>query len=282
MSMRLELTLARPGNGRMTQTNARGPLASDQLETARLNRDNAVPLYAQIRAALLDHAGGREPGTMIPSETQLAERFSTSRMTVRQAVNSLVEQGVLHRRQGVGTFVLAPKAQQDLSSLLGFSEEMRRRGLEVSNRLVTRRRTAPSAHVAQQLRLRPRREVVILERVRLVDGVPMALETAHLPASRFGGLLEEADLERESLFDLLERAYGCRIAGAEHAIEPVNADARSAGLLDIAPGTALIKMEGCNFDTGGEPVEYVEGLYRGDRYRLGLSLRRVRSPMHGE
>lgn len=247
------------------------------LKAVRLNPHHPLPLYEQIRQALLDHAERAQPGLPIPSETSLAQQFHTSRMTVRQAVDLLVGQGILHRRQGVGTFVAAPKARQDLAALRGFSEEMRCRGLEVSNRVVLRRLEAPKPAVAQQLRLRATEKVVAIQRVRLVDGVPLALETAYLPADRFAALLEE-DLQQHSLFDILEQRFGCRIAAAEHAIEPVNADAPSSRLLQIKPGTALIKMEGCSFDADGQPVEYVQGLYRGDRYRLGLSLRRVRSP----
>lgn len=242
-----------------------------------VNRNAPLPIYQQIADALRGDitAGALRPGDDIPSETLLADRLNVSRMTVRQAIADLVAQGLLVRRRGVGTFVNDAKRRHDVQTLCSFSEEMAQRGLKVSSQVMHAQRQVPDTAASGFLHLKDGEKVFQICRLRFVEDEPMAVETVHVPCELFEGLLEH-DLAGSSLFAIYEQHYGMTIGTTEHRIEPVNAAAAQAKLLGVSTGTALLRMTGGTYTTSARPIEYVEGLYRGDRYGFRMTLSRRR------
>ena len=151
-------------------------------------------------------------GQAIPSERRLSSDLGISRLTVRAALDDLVRDGYLERRHGAGTFVSEPKIAQQLT-LTSFSEDMRRRGMVAGSRTIELRETHAGAAVGRALKVSPDARVVLIRRLRLADGEPMALETLHVPAALVPGLTRER-LENASFYEMLERDYGVVLSGS--------------------------------------------------------------------
>ena len=244
--------------------------------TASIGSRRAVlsPLYAQLKQAVLDRirAGELLPGDRAPSERELAEQFSVSRMTARQALAELQHEGVIRRVQGTGSFVTELKFEQPLIEIVSFSEDMERRGLRPGALLLDLTIDLPSRMVASRLEIDLSTPVARIERLRLASGATMALETMHVPASLVPGI-EREDLTG-SVYRLLETRWGVVLDEASERLEAVSADAREAGLLEVPVGSALLSLERVTRDADGRPAELVSALYRGDRYVFTAHLRR--------
>lgn len=240
-----------------------------------INPGIPVALYVQIKetikASILD--GQMRPGDQLPPETELVKQYGVSRMTVRQAILELVNEGLLYRRRGKGTFVAQPKITQGLCGLTSFTEDMETRGLRPSGRVLSLGKVPADKEVADLLGVQAAAPVVRLERLRLADGRPMALEVSHLPVPRFEWLLRE-DLSDRSLYRLLRDACGLDLARARQTIEVAVANPCEAAILKVHAGAPLLRMERVAFDRKGEAVEAVRSLYRADRYKFVLDLPR--------
>jgi DNA-binding GntR family transcriptional regulator len=241
----------------------------------RLTKESPVPLYYQLaeRIQELARAGDIAPGERLPSERELAEWADISRMTVRQAMAWLVREGVLVVRHGVGAFVAEPKRTYDAVTLLGFTEETARHGDAVGTRVLEQRVSEPSRAVVSALDLLPGEPIVKIVRLRSAGATPVLIETSCLAAARCPGL-EEADLEANSLYALLEERYAIRLRGARQTIEATTAGEYESGLLAIEPGAPLLRLEGVAFADDGRPVEHFTATYRADRFKLALESRR--------
>jgi GntR family transcriptional regulator len=238
----------------------------------RIARAAGSTVHGQIEDWLAGEIarGALGPGDKLPREHELAAWFGVSRMTLRHALGELTRRGLLARTVGRhgGTFVAAPKVEQDLTTLVGFSEQLRRHGL-VAGALVlsaAERPAGPAAAVA--LGIGADDPVFEIRRVRLADGTPLVLERSLFPAARFPDLLESR-LDG-SLYALLEERYGVRPERARESLEPVTAGVREAEALSVAEGAPLMLVERIAYSGSGEPVEYARDLFRGDRTRVVL------------
>ena len=230
------------------------------------------PKYQSIHDALLVIIEGLPAGSAMPTERELCQTYAVSRATVRQALSQLEIEQRIYRRQGKGTFVANAKIEQRLE-LMSHTEGMRASGIAPSSKLIDVRRVSAGADVGQRLGLAANAEVLRIERLRLADGEPIAIEVVFLSAVRFDGIT--ADLsDSASLYQLLSSNYGVELASAEETIEAVVAEGREAGLLRCAPGMPLLMLSRRTLDTSGQPIEFVRSLYRGDRYRFQTGLRR--------
>ena len=237
-----------------------------------------VPLHHQVYLDLrssLD-SGERKVGERLPPERDLARLYGCSLITVRRALDELSREGRLERRQGRGTFVLAPRLDVGLADSLSFTEEMQRRGLDAETRLVAARPEAASEAVAAALELEAGSPTLYVERLRLAGGEPLLLEMVHLPAERFPGLLA-TDLEHGSLYALLTERYGAAVTHAREALEPVLLPAREARLLGVRPRSLGLLVEGTAFTRDDTPVEFGRTYVRGDRTRYFVDRVVVRS-----
>ncbi|MBD0349147.1 MAG: GntR family transcriptional regulator [Thermoleophilia bacterium] len=224
-----------------------------------------VPRYHAIEQALRARIAELEPHARLPSDAQLCHEFGVSRMTARVAVQRLVQEGLVYRVPGRGTFVAPSGANRTASRILSFSDEMRRKGRTPSSRVLQKRRRP--ANDAERNRLAVD-EVVVLRRVRVADGEPVAVETAVFPAARVAHLLD-GDLEGTSLFATLAHAGLVPTAGrASLAAEAANAaDAR---VLGVKRGSPLLVERRLINDQDGAPLEWTESRYVGSRYGLDV------------
>lgn len=221
--------------------------------------------YFRIKERLLDLIEGQDPGTLIPTERTLAQRYETSRTTVRQAIAELVAEGRLDRTQGRGTYVAPPKITH-VRQLTSFSEDARAQGREIRSRIVAVERVAVSPPAAEPLGVEPGSRVHRVERVRLLDAEPLAHEVALLPAS-LPGLRRH--LERlGSLYMVLREVYGIQIAEVQDTVETALAGPDEVRLLDIEMGTPLLVVHRLAHDLSGRPVELTRSAFRGDRFRF--------------
>jgi GntR family transcriptional regulator len=231
------------------------------------------PKGEQLQEILEGVVGAFEPGALLPSERLLAERYGVARATVTQAIDGLVARGLVYRVHGSGTFVAEPKFRQPLT-LTSFTEDMRARGMTPGSVVRSQAVVPASEVVARHLALVPGTPVVHMERVRTADGEPMALERTHLPAQRLPGL-EEADLTDASLYELLERDWGVRVAEADQWANVVRLTDEEAALLHVSADQPALLFQRVTRDPSGAPVEYVRSLYRGDRYEVHTRLERL-------
>jgi len=250
------------------QTRRRGapPEPLPALEREQRKREQLQEILEGVIASL-------EPGALLPSERLLKERYGVARGTVVQAIEALVARGLVYRVQGSGTFVAEPKFRQPLT-LTSFTEDMRARGMTPGSVVRSQAIVPASEVVARHLALVPGTPVVHLERVRTADGEPMALERTHLPAQRLPGL-EDADLTDASLYELLERTWGVRVAEADQWASVVRVTEDEAALLHVSAAQPALLFQRVTRDPAGTPVEYVRSLYRGDRYEVHTRLERL-------
>lgn len=233
-----------------------------------LNRNSFEPLYSQLaeKIKLMIHQQF-SPGDLLPSETELISRYNVSRNTVRQAIEMLEQQGFVISRRGKGTYVASTGSRYQLHRLVSFSEDMRRRGLQPGTTLLGLAGVVPPESIAAELNMQPGELAHEIRRLRLADGEPMALSTAYIPCALLSGLTGE-QIASGSLFELLANHLSLSIAYANRVIRPTLATAEQAELLKIAPGSALMLVEGPAFLENDQPVEYVITHYRGDRYEF--------------
>ena len=235
---------------------------------ARMNAK--LPLYAQLKEQIIAAIarGDLASGDQIPSQRSLCERYGMSHMTVRRAISELLNEGVLYAIPGKGLYVTERK--QDTEPLLiGFSEDMARRGMIPSSQVLAAEIVGASTVLASALGVAVGTPLVHLRRLRLADGAPMALQSSYLPHALCPGLLEQ-DLGSGSLFGLLRNVYRLRLADGTTVVEAALADAEQAKLLGLPLPAPLLIIEQLTYLDSGHAIEFVRSAYRADRYRLRL------------
>ncbi len=221
------------------------------------------PKYYTVKRHLLDSIATLPPGSPVPTERELATELSTSRTTVRQALVDLVAEGRLVRRQGAGTFIAEPKVSWPLH-LTSFTEAAAANGFAASTRLIAVSKVRADAELAARLDLPDSAPVHRIERLRLADDRPMAVETSHLSAARFPHLTRHMR-RRQSLYEVLRETYGVVPVSAEELIATAPASPREAVLLGTETGAPMLVLGRHSRDADGTPVEWVSSWYRGDR-----------------
>lgn len=227
------------------------------------------PLHHVLRARLRELVAGARPGDRLPSERSLSQRWGVARMTVRNATDTLVAEGLVERRQGSGTYVL-PQPVVRFLGLTSFTQDMRERGLEPSSRLLAFGVMPAEPGIAAQLRVTSGEPVLRFTRLRLGSGEPMAVETTWIAAARVPGLAPP-DLDG-SLYELLSRRYRMVPGSADVTIEPVVPDTTTRRHLGIPPRQACLRLRMTDSDTRGRVIMIADCVYRGDRYQLSASV----------
>jgi GntR family transcriptional regulator len=233
-----------------------------------IDRSSQVPLHAQIYEKLRRQIENSKlkAGFPVPSERELSELCGVSRMTARQALTALRNEGLIYLERGVGTFVAKRKLDVHTRNLIGFTEEMRLRGLKPSSKLLLSRQEQATSSVAQELTIDVDDDVFHFQRLRLADGSPLAFEDAYLPLDRFPDLAAK-DLEKSSLYEILSDTYGVEMHHAEEILEAVAAPKDIAGHLTVKPGSPLLLVHRVVFTETNIAVESVRTYYRADQYR---------------
>jgi GntR family transcriptional regulator len=225
----------------------------------------ALPKYYVLKEQILALIEDAAPGTLIPTERALAEQYSTSRTTVRQAIGELVAEGRLDRTQGRGTFVAPPKVTH-VRQLTSFSDDAASQGLTASAKILDMSTVAADPVTARRLGVDPGTDVHRVERIRLVNGEPLAHETAFL-AGALPDLAHNVET-RGSLYSALGEDYGIRISEVEDTVETKLAGPDEVRLLDVEMGAPMLLVHRLGFTPEGSPVEWTRSVFRGDRFRF--------------
>lgn len=223
-------------------------------------------LRAQIRS------GALRPHDRLPSESALMQRFNVSRVTIRQALDALREDGLVHSMQGKGSFVSMPKVIQDPGTLLGFHEVLEGRGYAGLSRVLSMRSRKACHEVAQALHVRRKTPVLELRRLRCLGEMPVSYDVSHFPID-IGAKLVEEDLARD-IFPLLESRCKVALGRAEVRVEALACDADTAAILDLDVGAPVLYLRRVTATSQGRPIDYEHLYCRGDAWQYRLELTR--------
>lgn len=233
---------------------------------------NTLPRYMQVMNYYIPliKSGKLKQGDKMPTEEEICQLFNISRITVRKALDGLMQSGYIYKQQGKGSYVTAKKTGFQLDHLKGFSEEMRLLGKEPTSRVISFDVADPSEKAALVLQLEDKQKVYLLERLRCADGEPISIERVFLPFHRFP-TLQMAELAG-SLYEILQYQYGCVSHHAQQQILAGLATEEEALILGIKPGAAVLRTYRTTCEQDGTAFEYVEATYRGDQYQFHVTL----------
>ena len=236
-----------------------------------LDKNGFIPLYYQIQRALMEkiQSGALSEGDPLASEEELSRTFQVSRMTARQALHGLKANGYAFSEKGRGTFVTRPKLEKNIMHLHGFTEDMRQRGMKASSQVLEQCVVTANDDLRERLRLNPTDSVMRLRRLRLADGIPMAIEESNIPLRQFPGL-DRVDFAKTSLYATLRERYGVRIGYADETIEALPASRDEAEMLTIPNRASVLSITRIILTAQETPIEAACSRYRGDRYRASI------------
>ncbi|MFZ2460622.1 MAG: GntR family transcriptional regulator [Streptococcus infantarius] len=228
-----------------------------------------VPAYIRIHDAIKKEIDGGiwEIGQRLPSERDLADDYEVSRMTLRQAITLLVEEGILERRVGSGTYVASHRVQEKMRGTTSFTEIVRSQGKTPSSQLVSYQRKPANDTEIQQLQLKASDYVVRMERVRYADNVPLVFEVASIPEKLIREFKRE-DITEHFFQTLTDNGY--EIGKSQQTIYAKNASERVANYLKVPKNHAVLALTQVSYFTDGRPFEYVHSQYVGDRFEFYL------------
>lgn len=235
----------------------------------KIDRNSHIPVYWQIKEDIHRQImqGDLQPDNQIPSEPRLAELYGVSRLTARNAVTELVNEGYLHRVHGQGTFVTKPRFEESGARFSGFHDSMVRKGYTVSSRVLVAEKVRAREHekVAEQLKLQGDAWVYRIKRIRYAGKEALGLQDVYLSADRSEGVLE-IDLEKDSIYRFLAEDKLLNLSKAKEKLEATAADSEVAAALGVVPGSPVLFTQRLTLITGDIPLEYSTSWYRGDSY----------------
>jgi GntR family transcriptional regulator len=246
----------------------------------RLDKGSPTPIYLQIAEGIgeLLRTGTLPPGYVLPPERVLCEQFGISRMTLRQAMGLLDREGLIESRRGRGTVVTPTRLRKQQQELKSFSEEIRDRGGRPESRLISLELATPGESVRNFFELREQQKVYEIQRLRLKDGEPLALELVRIPERLCPGL-ERFDVAKSSLYQILEESYGLRL---ENCVEEISAEVPTSKLrtlLALPKNVAVLVLNRKTFAEDGRAVELTRSTYRGDQYSAIVHSVRRKKPI---
>jgi GntR family transcriptional regulator len=239
-----------------------------------LSRAEGIPLYVKIREALRQeiNQGLLQRGEKLPSEDDLADKYNVSRMTVRQGIADLIDEGYLYRRHGVGTFVAFPHVERDHSRLTNFFEISESKGIHAWARVLSVDVIPAKQRVAKALDLAEGEKVIRIQTLRFTDNSPVTVHDAHVPYKLFAHFIEQ-NLDVQHLWSLFEQS-GYKVKRAVQRLEARDAGFELARLLQVEECTPILYKERTVYAEDGTPVEFTYCYNRGDMYSLTVTLER--------
>jgi GntR family transcriptional regulator len=235
----------------------------------RVDRDSPIPLYQQLYEILKGKIseGEWKPGDMMPPESELIEQYQISRATVRQVLDMLVNEDLIYRQRGRGTFISHPTLETGLTRIISFTEDMRHRGYRPGTKVCAAKLIPAGSDIAKRLEVQIGEELAFIERLRLADNEPMSLEQSYL-VHRYCPEVLKGNYAKEPLRKALENDYGLRLVKAKQTIRALAADERIADLLAVPRKSPVLCIERVTFSQQRIPVEFLRIYYRADRYTL--------------
>jgi len=244
------------------------------MKKSELNHNSPIPLYHQVKDILVAKITDKvwKSGDLIPTEIELMKEFDVSRTTIRQAINILVNEGLLEKQQGRGTIIKSLKLTGSLGRLTGFAEEILERGFVPNSKLLRAEFREDLFTEKNKLRVPDNEKILSIHRIRFADDEPIALEKTSWP-KYVGEILMQHDLNGAKFYQILEdnEIY---LKKANETISAVNATAYEADLLGVSTGTALLEMRRLSYGVDDEPIEFTQTKFRSDRYQYKVDLHR--------
>lgn len=237
---------------------------------AFLNSANKIPLYQQLYEILRARIARGElaPGDMLPTERALMAQYGAGRVTVRQALDLLVQDGLIYRERARGTFVSQPRVEQNLVRIVNFTTDMQQRGLKARTKILGSALISANVELAEKLQLPVGAELAHLTRLRLADREPMSVEESFLAHRDCPNILKKHNYAAYPLREALERDYNLRLVRAHQIIRAVAAHAELARVLNVPQRAPLLHIERVSFSQDNRPLEFLRIWYRADRYSL--------------
>lgn len=244
-----------------------------------INKKSSIPIHIQVRNELLEefHKGELKPGDRLPSERELQDKYEISRLTVRSAFSDLERDGLIFSRPGKGRYVARSYIDQKLIHLSSFTQDMEKVGAKPSSRVIYQGEEAANSLIASRMQLAPGTPVARITRIRMADNVPMAIEDAWLALSLCPDILEQ-DFERGSIYVHLNK-HGLKPMRAVQTLLADMPTENERQLLEIDPNVAIMRMQRTTSLANTLPIEYVESVYRGDKFKFNAVLTHVEISM---
>lgn len=235
-----------------------------------IDKNSSLPIYAQLEEYIKKNIKERVylPGESLPTERELTELFGVSRMTIRQAITNLVHQGVLYKTHGKGAFVSKEVIEKKME-IESFSQDMQKRGLVPSSKILTFEKVIPDSEVLEKLQLSDNEQVYFLSRLRLANNEPMAIEYSYLPEKYYPDLMKY-NLMNCSLYALMKQEYHSDFNYMKQSIRAATISKNEAEmLLNKSRGFGIISLRTI-FNGDEVPIEYTKTIYHPDRYAFNL------------
>ncbi len=239
-----------------------------------VSKNSRVPVYWQIKEDIYSQivSGELKANDQILSETKLAKKYNVSRLTARNAVNTLVNEGYLVRVHGHGTFVKQPRVEVSTDELSGFMEDMQKRGFKVRSKVIKVDKLLAPEELMEILKLNDSDCVYQIKRLRFANEEPIVIQDVFLNADFCPGIID-INLETDSIYRHLREDYNLSRFTAWESLEARNSDEKTAKYLEIQPHDAVLFSKRLTFLENGAPIEYSYSWYRGDRYVFEMSLK---------
>jgi GntR family transcriptional regulator len=239
-----------------------------------VDKDSKVSLHIQLMKIIRDmiNSGELKAGDSIIPERELCAIQNVSRMTVNKAIVNLVNEGFLYRVQGKGTFVSATKQRNRFSSMKGFTEVMKEKGIHIKTDILSFEENEQDEYIRQELKIQNENEIIYrVERLRYIENEPFGIEISYIPKSICKNLRKDLETNK-SLYSILNENYNYKMERAEQVIEPIMLSKQEANLLKQRKGTLALKLKRTSYIEGNIPVEYTISIFRSDKYQYEISL----------
>lgn len=240
----------------------------------KVDKNSTIPLHTQLSSIIrkMIEDGELKEGDSIIPERELCNMQDVSRMTVNKAIVGLVSEGLLYRVQGKGTFVAKSKKKYQFSSVKGFTDVMKEKGIKIRTDILSFEMEIPSELIKRKLQIaKDETNVYKVIRVRYIDGEPLGIETVYLSEDLCKGFTKKM-LDNNSLYKMLSENYNYKIQKAEQSFEPVILSEEECKILDAGDGTLALKLQRNSYDVDGQPIEYTISIFRSDKYQYELIL----------
>lgn len=236
-----------------------------------IDTNNPIPLHLQLKDVLAGEIKGGVYKEKIPSERDLMDRFSVSRTTVREAISHLVQEGILEKIHGKGTFISQkPPVHEWLDSLNSLTHTVQKMGMTPGSKLLHTEIVSEPSHIADLLEVDSFYSIV---RLRTADSTPIAVER-HFYSKEIGNQLASYDLETSTIYDLLENELGIELVEAEQFISCKEVSIEDAKMLEVPTGSSVLCVERLITNANGEPIEYYTSNFRPDMYVFRIKTKR--------
>lgn len=244
------------------------------MEKFKLNTSSFVPLYQQVKEYIIEKIDNDiwKPDDKIYSENKLYEMFDISRNTAKKAIEDLVQEGILYRVQGKGTFVSMPKIEQSLSAFYSFNQVLTQKGLKPRDVVLDIKIVEAPRKVLKELNLEKGAYVVTLQRLRYANDEPIILETSYLSKSLVNNVDKLRQVEDIPLYDILNTDFNITVNSAKETFEPILIREEEEFHLGVETGSPALLLERIAYDSARRPVEFCKSIVRGDRCKFYTEL----------